>query len=162
MKLVITTICMLFISALSFAQSSVSISDFEILNNTNWKGTLSYLDYRSGNQLEIEATMQIKIDGNKIKSNVQYTYEPHKNNKASVQIEKNGTYYGNEKIVSNSIKNNTRIIVTTYAGKDNGRKADFYKTHTFNKTTYSISKKVVFKDDYESLIRNTYKFKRIN
>jgi hypothetical protein len=162
MKTLIITISMLLITALSLSQSNVSINDFKILNNTNWKGTLSYLDYSSGNQSEVEATMQIKIEGQKIKSNMQYTYEPHKNNKSSVQIKKDGAYFGNEKIVSNTLENDTRIIITTYTGKDNGRKADFFKTHTFNNTTYSISKKVVFKDTKESIIRNTYTFNKID
>lgn len=162
MKTVIITISMLFIATLSLAQTTVSINDFEIMNNTNWKGTLAYLDYQSGELSNVETTLQIKIEDNKIKYNMQYTYEPNKNNKSSVQIKKNGSYYGNEKIVSNTFENNTRKIVTTYTGKDDGRKADIYITHKFNDTTYSMSKKVIFKDTNESLIRNTYTFTKID
>ena len=46
-----------------------------------------------------DATMQFKIEGDKIVTNVQYTYEPSKNYKGSVKIKKNGTYFGNEKVV---------------------------------------------------------------
>lgn len=162
MKTLITTICMLVITLIAHAQTTVSINDFEILNNTNWEGTLTYLDYGSGNQSTIETTLQIKIEDNKIKSNMQYTYEPHKSNKSTAKIKGNGMYYGNEKIVSNTLENDTHIIVTTYSGKDNGKKADFYVTRTFNEKGFSIRKKVVFKDTKESLIRNTYTFIKID
>ena len=146
---------------LSFGQNSVTISDFEILNNTKWEGTLTYIDYQSGKPTDIDTKLQIIIEGNKIQSNIQYTYEPHKNYKSSVSIRKKGTYYGNEKIESNTIDNGTRTIVTSYKGKDNGKKATLYITHIFNDSTYNYSKKVVYKKSNDSLIRNIYKFTKI-
>ena len=105
MKNLITVVSIVLFTLISNAQSSVSTSDFEILDNTNWKGTLTYLDYQSGELSSIDTNLQVEIEGNKVKSNLQYVYEPHKNNKSSVQIKKNGTYYGKEKIVSNTLNN---------------------------------------------------------
>ena len=161
MKNLITVVSIVLFTLISNAQSSVSTSDFEILDNTNWKGTLTYLDYQSGELSSIDTNLQVEIEGNKVKSNLQYVYEPHKNNKSSVQIKKNGTYYGKEKIVSNTLNNGTRTIITTYEGKDNGKKATMFITHEFNKTSYTISKKVAYKNTDESLVRNTYKFTKI-
>lgn len=157
-----TTLCLFLFLISSNAQDTLKISDFEILNNTSWKGKLTYKDYQSGKPNSIDATMQIKIDGEKITSHVQYTYEPHKNNRSSVKINKNGTYYGNEKIVSNTLKNGTRTFVTTYEGKDGGKKARMFMTHQFNNTTYKVTKEVQFNNSDLRFIRNTYDFTKLN
>ena len=74
MKDVFTTTLYLFLFTIySNAQDTLKLSDFEILNNTNWKGQLTYKDYQSGESRSVDATMQIKIEGEKITSNVQYT-----------------------------------------------------------------------------------------
>ncbi len=161
MKNLTTLLSILLFTLVIHAQDSVLISDFESLNHTEWKGTLTYMDYQSGEPTTIETMLQITIEGNGVKSNMQYVYEPHKNNKSSVSIKKDGTYYGNEKIVSNTINNDTRTIVTTYEGKDNGEKVTMFITHKFNDTNYTISKKVVYKNTKESLVRNTYKFSKL-
>ncbi len=158
LQLLITLFIVNFINA----QASVQISDLEPLNNTNWKGLLTYTDYQSGELKDAETTLQIKIENNTVKSNIQYTYEPNKNNKSSVKLKKNGTYYGNEKVIENTYDKGLRTIKTMYEGKDDNRPATMYITHTFNDDTYTVTKFVAYKNSKESLIRNTYKFKKIN
>ena len=118
---------------ISSAHEPLKISDFEILNNTSWEGKLTYKDYQSGELKTVEATMQMAIKNDKIYTNIQYTYEPNKNNSSSVKLKKGGTYYGNEKLISNSLENDHRTFVTFYEGRDDGKKADIYITHSFNK-----------------------------
>ena len=161
MKHLFTTFCLLLITLNCNAQDSIELSDLEILNNTSWKGKLTYKDYQSGNQSSIAATMQAKIDGEKIIYSVQYTYEPNKNIKSSVKIKKNGTYYGNEKVISNTLANGTRTLVTTYDGKDNGKKATMYITRQFNGTSYKETKEVQLKGSEERFVRNKYEFTKI-
>ena len=43
------------------AQVTASKNDFKILDNTNWEGTLTYIDYQSGKPIDIATTMQVKI-----------------------------------------------------------------------------------------------------
>lgn len=160
MKTVTTILIYLVVSTLS-AQNSLNLSDFEILNNTQWKGQLTYKDYQSGKQQTIDATMQIKIEGKKITSSVQYTYEPNKNNTYSVKLKKNGTYFGNEKVISNTFKNGTRTFITTYEGRDNGKKATMYITHQFNDTSYTFTKEVQYENETERFTRNTYQFNKL-
>lgn len=160
-NLLFTTAISLF-TLMLHAQSSISLSDLEILNNTEWEGKLTYIDYQSGEATSIDTKMQIKIDDGKIIYNMQYVYEPKKNNKSSVSIKKNGTYYGNEKVISNTVNNDSRTIITSYKGKDNGKKATMFISRIFNETNLSIIKKVVFKDGSKPLIRNTYTFTKIN
>ncbi|MBV7267592.1 hypothetical protein [Winogradskyella luteola] len=161
MKTLFTTISILCLVLTANAQDTIKLSDFESIDNTNWKGTLTYTDYQSGELETIDATMQFKIDGDKIKTSVQYTYEPNKNYNGSVKIRKNGTYFGNEKVVSFTEDNGTKVLVTTHRGKDDNRKADMYITHTLTDTTYIVSKEVVYLDTKERLTRNTYNYTKI-
>ena len=143
------------------AQATVNISDLQSIDNSHWEGQLTYKDYGSGKLTSIEATQQIKIEGEKIITSTQYTYEPNENNKSTIKLRKNGNYFGKEKVIRNSIENNTRTIVTTYEGRDNNKKATLYITYKFNATEYSVTKEVVPKDGSERFVRNSYNFKRI-
>ena len=87
------TIALLCIGSVIYAQDTIKISDFESINNTSWKGTLTYTDYQTGKLTDVEATMQFKIENDKIITQVQYTYEPSKNYKGTIKIRKNGTYF---------------------------------------------------------------------
>ena len=155
------TIIVLAFGLIVQAQDTIKLSDFESLNNTSWKGTLTYTDYQTGKLTDVDATMQFKIENDKIITNVQYTYEPSKNYKGSVKIKKNGTYFGNEKVLSFTNVNGTKTLVTTYRGKDDNRKADMYLTHVMTDSTYSVTKEVVYVDTEERLIRNTYNYIKI-
>jgi len=66
-----------------------------------------------------------------------------------------------KKWLSNSFENGYRIIKTMYNGKDDNRDATIYITHKFNDQNYTITKFVDYKNSEESLIRNTYTFKKI-
>ena len=161
MKTLLTTFSIIIITLTSCAQTSVEISDFEILNNRSWEGTLTYTDYQSGKPTDVDATLQITLKNNTVKTAIQYTYEPNKNIKSSVKLKKNGTYYGNERIIENTFENSYRTIKTTFEGKDDNRDATMTITYKFNEDTYTITKFVAYKGSDESLIRNTYKFKKI-
>ena len=147
MKTLLTTITLLFVTLFTNAQNTIQLSDFESVNNTNWKGELTYKDYQSGKQETIPCTMQLKIEGDKIVFNQQYTYEPNKNNKSSVKVKKNGTYFGNERVVSFTEDTKSNTLVTMYRGRDNGKKADMYVTRVLTDSTYIVTKEVKYLDD---------------
>ncbi|WP_299525831.1 hypothetical protein [Winogradskyella sp.] len=161
MKTLFTTLSIFLVGLTFYAQDTIKLSDFESINNTSWEGTLTYKDYQSGELSTVDATMQFKIEGDKIITQVQYTYEPSKNYKGSIKITKNGTYFGDEKVLSFTEDNGTKILVTTYRGKDDNRKADMYLTHTMTDSTYSVSKEVVYLDTKERILRNTYNYTKI-
>lgn len=161
MKTLLITISLLIFTTTNFAQEPLKLEHFQILNNSNWKGTLTYKDYQSGKLSIVETTLQIEIKGDKILSNLQYTYEPQKNNKSSVRIKNNGTFFGNEKVVSNTIKDGLRTFVSTYKGKDDGKKAFMYITHTFSQDFYKVVKEVQYEGSDNRFVRNTYEYKRI-
>ena len=156
--LLITTISLSIVQA---QQDYVDIQDFEILNNTQWKGQLTYRDYQSGKWTPIDAAMQIIIKGHSIKTAIQYTYEPSKNNKSTVRLKKEGRFFGNERVISNTVLDGFRIIKTCFEGKDDNKKAMIFITHKFNKNNYSITKEVQYANTTERIIRNKYQFNKI-
>lgn len=157
-----TTIVVFLLALNTMGQDPLNISDFSMLDNTRWEGQLTYKDYQTGKLTSIDATMQIDLSGKKINSKIQYIYEPNKNNTSSVKIRKNGTYYGNERIIRNSFSNGTFTFVTTYEGRDNNKKATMYITHQFNENTFIVTKEVKYQDGVNQFVRNTYNFKRIH
>lgn len=161
MKILLTSFSFCLVLLTANAQEPLRIDHFEILNNTKWKGKLTYKDYQSGKLTTIETALQIKLDGDKIVSNIQYVYEPHKNNKSSVKLKKNGTYFGNERVISNKLENGVRTFVSTYEGKDGGQKATMYITHSFNHEFYKVVKEVQLKDTKERFVRNTYEYTKL-
>ena len=161
MKTFIITISLLFIAATSLAQSTVSINDFEIINNTNWKGTLTYLDYQSGKPVPVSTTMQIRVTDKAIEQDIQYTWEPNKNVRAKTKIKKNGRYLGKQKVISKIIKEDgTVLLLTSYVGKDDNKKATMFFTYEFNNNNYKVTKEVQFDGSNERFMRNNYNYKK--
>ncbi|MEZ4984532.1 MAG: hypothetical protein R2795_05780 [Saprospiraceae bacterium] len=154
------------ISAIAFnstyAQGTVSTEDFEILNNTSWEGTLTYLDYQTSELVPIATTMQMKITNNLFEQNVQYTWEPHKNILSKTKIRKKGRFLGKQKVIEKFMRDDGILqIVTSYTGKDDNKKATFYVTYEFNENSYKVKKEVQFEDSDERFMRNSYSYVRI-
>jgi len=161
MKTLFTTIILILSSTTLIAQSSINQEDFKLLNNTRWEGVLTYKDYSSGKQESIPTKLQIIIKNNRIKSSIQYDYEPNKNYNETVKIKENGTYYGNEKVIKNMLDKGQRTIITRYNGTDNGKEAIFFNTHIFDSENYTITKEVQLIETKERFVRNKYTFKKV-
>ena len=155
----IISIC--FLSSLK-AQTKVEISDFEILNNTNWKGTLMYKNYRDNKEVILQTTMHISIKNSKVITEIKFPREPKANSKSKINLRKKGAYFGNEKIIEKKLlENETLKIVTYFEGKDNNKKAKMYNTYLFNKDSFSIVKEVQYLDSDDKFIRNKQIYNRI-
>ncbi|WP_146106935.1 hypothetical protein [Polaribacter porphyrae] len=162
MKTIITLLISLSVLLNLKAQDTITISDFEVLNNSNWKGTLMYKNYSDEKEVTLETTMKITLKSNKVINEIKFPKEPKANSKSSIKIRKNGTYFGNEKIISKEIlADGFTKIITYYKGKDNNKKAKMYKTYLFNSNSFSITKLVEYLDSGEKIIRNKQTYKRI-
>lgn len=161
MKHLTTLIVSLIITLSINAQNTLKLSDFEILKNTDWKGQLTYTDYQSGSLTSIDANMQIEIKDEYIITNIQYVYEPNKNNTSKVKINKEGTFFGNEKVISNTSENGIRTFITSYEGQDDNKKATMFITHIFSENMYQVTKEVQYKNTNERVFRNAYKFEKL-
>lgn len=146
----------------TIAQTTISLEDFKILNNTSWEGTLTYLDYQNGEVVPVDCKMQMRITDKLIETDIQYTWEPKKNVQAKTKIRKNGTHLGKQKVISKTINKNGTIQLTTInKGKDDNKKATMFYTYEFNSSSYKVLKEVQFKGSNERFMRNTYEYKRL-
>ncbi|MFY0607209.1 MAG: hypothetical protein JXR10_10860 [Cyclobacteriaceae bacterium] len=144
------------------AQVIIDTEDFKMLDNTNWEGTLTYLDYTSGKPTDVATTMQMRISENTIEQDIQYVWEPHKNVKSKTKIKKNGKFLGSQEVISKSFnKENKTVIITSTQGKDDGRKATLYFTYEFDEDSYKVSKEVQLDDSEDRFVRNSYQYTRI-
>lgn len=158
-----TLICAMFFIINLNAQVTISTNDFQILNNTKWEGTLTYIDYQSGKPTDVASKMQIKISENTIEQNIQYVWEPDKNVESKTKIKRNGKFLGKQKVVSkNYNEDGSMQIITTAKGKDDGKKANLYFTYEFDSESYKVTKEVQFDGSDERFMRNTYSYTRLD
>jgi hypothetical protein len=144
------------------AQVTVSIDDLKVLDNTSWKGTLTYINYQDGKPVSIPTTMQLFVSDDAIESNIQYSYEPDKNENSTIKLKNNGTYFGKQKIIAyNILQDGTQKLTTSYEGKDNRKKATMFVIYEFNNESYKVTKEVQYKNSDERFMRNTYEFKKL-
>ncbi|WP_297692239.1 hypothetical protein [uncultured Eudoraea sp.] len=162
MKTLSFLVLCLLVTSSSFGQPRVTISDFENLNNTQWSGSLMYINYGDGKEVTLRSKMQILIEGNKILTNIQYPDEPKANSRESIKIKKNGTYLDNEEIIEKKLEMGTMKLVTRYRGKDNNKLAVIYKTYNISENEYTVEKKVDYLNTEQKTLRNRYRYKRVS
>ena len=162
MKSIFTLIISIFILSTLNAQTKIEISDFKILKNTNWQGTLTYKNYSDGKEVTLAATLKILLKKNKIITEISFPKEPEANSKRTIKIKRSGTYLGREKVINREILQDGFIKITTlFKGKDNNKKAKIRQTYLFNKDYFSITKEVEYLDSGEKILRNKQNYKRI-
>ena len=106
--------------------------------------------------------MSIILKKNKIITEIKFPREPKANSTTKIKIRKNGTYFGDEKIISKEILNDKTVkIITFYDGNDNGKKARMYKTYIFSTSTFSITKEVQYLNSNKKFIRNQQNYIRM-
>ena len=152
-----------FISVQSIkAQVKISLDDFQVLNDTSWKGELTYINYQDGKPVSIPSTMQVRITDRAIERDIQYSYEPDKNISSITKIRKKGTHLGKQKVIAKSVESDGSIkLVTTYKGKDDGKKAIMIYTYLFNSDSFKVIKEVQFVGTEERFMRNKYDYKKV-
>ncbi|WP_273566970.1 hypothetical protein [Maribacter halichondriae] len=143
------------------AQTTVEISELMPWDDSSWTGKLMYVNYSDGKEVELRTTMQMKLKGNQVIMETQYTDETDANSKSVIRLKKGGTYFGDEEIIGKrKNKDDTLTIHTMFKGKDDNRQATIYKTYEFGAKNIIITKKVQYDDSEEKLIRNRYSYSR--
>lgn len=162
MKKILISLTILLTSLSTTAQNELSLADFKILDNTSWKGELTYKNYSDGKEVSIPTTIQFNVTDKAIETSIQYTYEPDRNIKSKTRINKNGTYFGKEEIIKKILKPDESFKITTkYLGKDDRKKALIFMTYQLNGNKYSITKEVQFLDTEERFVRHKYLYTKI-
>jgi hypothetical protein len=138
------------------------VKDFQNISG-NWTGSLTYLDYTSGESYSMPADVEIK----RIKKKNLFTFsdiypdEPHANSVDTLILSMDGKYINDELIVSRKkLANGDVIIVTTRTGTDgnDNKPASFRFTYTLGKASFIKRKDVQFEGESEYINRHEYAY----
>jgi hypothetical protein len=164
-----TVICLLILASTTFGfvnskDPKIKSGDFKRLTNGQWKGKLTYQDYRSNKKISIWSNLTV-TESSEDKSSwifdYEYPDEPRANEKSIVKISKDGKVIDGETVVERTkLPNETLKIVTTKNGTDNVKPAVFRYIYLINKKTFSIKKEVKYEGTNEFFERNEYIWKR--
>ena len=160
MKLLFTlTFCVLFFS-IAKAQV-IKMDDLHFLIN-DWKGTLTYIDYKSGKPYTMPANMSFqKLSDTELLAQHIYPDEPKANSVDTFVIGKLGKFFNENKIIKvEHLPNNGIEITTQVKGKDgNDNKPALLKhIYTITEHTFTNRKEVKFIGSKNWQLRNEYKF----
>jgi hypothetical protein len=164
-----TIICLLIFASTAFGfvnlnGPKIKSGDFKQLTNGQWKGKLTYQDYRSNKKVSILSNLNvIKSTEDKSSWIFEYEYpdEPKANKKSIVKISKDGETIDGETVVERTkLPNETLKIVTTKNGTDNDKSSVFRFIYLISKTTFSIKKEVKYEGTDEFFERNEYSWNR--
>ena len=153
-----------FSTGICFAQTAAfdSATVKQLLGD--WKGSLTYLDYKSGKPYSMPADLKVwQLSDNKLVFSNIYPNEPNANDNDTVTLANEGRMINNEVVTSKSIlQNGNTEIITEYEGIDGNdqRPALIRHTYTVGKLTYVVRKDVQFKGQVEWVKRNEYSYSR--
>jgi len=128
----------------------------------NWKGTLTYKDYTSGNTVNINAMIKLGpiVEGSKIAVKEDYPDEPGRGSIDTLRFSADGNFISYMKLVSKKKTADNFQFVLETQGEDDGQKSDLRITYNFSKTRFTKKKEVRHRGETEYFVRNEYKMVR--
>ena len=137
-------------------------TDLEIVVGTDWKGSLTYLNYQEPFiDFTIPATLEVTAIETGLQLAYKYPDEPHANSTIQAEIGENGMMLMGEPIVLNTaMEDGGRLIKTAFGCEDMGRSATCEMTYAFSPTELRIKKMVAYDGETEGFRRNEYVFTR--
>lgn len=127
----------------------------------DWKGTLTYLDYSSGEPYSMPINLKAETGKNDNQLKIFYTYpkEPKANSAGKIMLSKNGQKLNGKPITSKERLSNGAIQITTESmGKDNRQKATIRIVYYLSNQQFTMKKEVRFENTKEWIRRNEYSF----
>lgn len=129
----------------------------------SWKGSLTYLDYRSGKPFTMPANTIISTipNSNHLLVEMIYPDEPKANGKDTLLVNAGFTNFDGYTIVSRkSLADESVEIITKHNGKDgnDNKNAIIRKTYTIGKNKFINRKDVQFEGTTEWIMRNEYSY----
>jgi hypothetical protein len=158
--------CLSFSYAVSSSDSTVIPKDFKNMVGC-WNGTLTYLDYSTNKPFSMPANMIVKDfkRSKNITYSLIYPKEPRANSYDTLFISKDGRFVNKEAISTrNRLHKDSIEIVTEMSGIDgnDNKTAIIRHTYLLGKNTYTVRKEVRFQGQTQWILRNEYKFIRVN
>jgi hypothetical protein len=139
-----------------------SAEDFRVVAGSGWIGHLSYLDYSSEALSKIPVEIQIdEPNGRTLDYAIKYPGETQYNSREKIELSRDGRKLNDGLIIARKQNDNgDLILVTTYQGKDDNRRADIRVTYTIGSTAFSIAKEIRFEGESDYFLRNQYSLVR--
>lgn len=139
-----------------------SPEDFRVVTGSGWKGHLSYLDYSSEALSKIPVEIQVdEPNGRTLGYSIRYPGETQYNSSEKIELSLDGRELNGGLIIARKRNDNgDLILVTTYEGKDDNRRADIRVTYAIGSTAFSMSKEVRFEGGSDYFLRNQYSLVR--
>jgi len=144
-------------------QNTLSPKDLKSLQGEWSDGSLTYMDYSSNKPFSMPAKVKVmrSKNGYHLTLDIQYPNEPHANSKEKIRLSKDGTLLNKHLIESRKeLPDGELEITTSYAGKDNNKKAMIRNIYIIGESRFIIKKSVKFEDATDWLLRNEYEFTR--
>lgn len=139
-------------------------ADFQVLTGNIWVGTLTYLDYGSGQKTSIASTLtvtQSTEDKLKLKFDYQYPDEPKANKKSDVMLAADGATVDGYKVIEEIyLPDGMLKLVTQRNDKDNNKAATLRYSYFYTATKFSIKKEVKYDGINDFIECNEYSWKR--
>jgi len=156
------TLTFLLLTCASLFQAQISPNDFRQLFG-EWKGELTYNDYRSGKLTNIP--VQIKVselqnDKNAIVLFYNYPEEPKANGYDTLRISADKKMIGDKNIISIGREENITKLTTEKQGSDNDKPATLRYIYTISNSKFVIRKEVKYNNAENYFFRNEYSLTR--
>jgi len=131
----------------------------------DWKGELTYLDYKSGKPYSLPVNLSLNLSNSNINQLIfTYTYpnEPKANGKDTLELKKEGTYLNEQRVTSVIRAIQANIIQTERSGTDGNehKKAIIREVYELGKNFFVMRKEVKFEGELNWIKRNEFVFKR--
>jgi hypothetical protein len=158
------TIPALCFSILLLFFDSVTPKDFKPAFG-EWKGTLTYLDYKSGKPYTMPANITISKDASNERQLVfrfEYPNEPKANGNDTLVISDDGSKIDGADVVSKTRVGKNLLLTTEKDGVDgnDNRKATIRHIYTIGKKSFINRKEVRFEGEPNFIMRNEFKMER--
>ncbi len=140
---------------------AANAEDLARLSETQWAGSLGYLDYGSGEWASIPVS--IRFDAAKdrvIRYYIKYPGETQYNESDKLKISRNGRSLNGATLIERREQDGARILTTQSRGKDDGRQADIRTTYVVSDNALTITKSVKFDGEQTYFRRNAYEMTR--
>jgi len=160
MKFLLTYL-ILAISLSAFSQSKISPNDLERAVG-EWQGSLTYLDYQTGEPYTMPANLVVKPGGNEYGLILQYIYpnEPKANSSETIEMSSDGSKLNKHTVTSRQERDGQIEIHTEHMGKDNDKKALIRHIYIMGTNSFIMLKEVQFDASEGWIKRNEFSYKR--
>ena len=143
---------------------ALGADDLGRLSGAPWKGTLTYLDYRTSRKTTIPSNVTVTRSAGDPRAWIfayEYPEEPRANSVDTVTVSADGRSIGGETVIARAILPDGMLrVVTRGTGKDNDRDAVFRHTYLIGGSRVSIRKEVMYEGSPEYFERNEYAWSR--